>query len=63
MIYIVRLTSAGAVLCGAAHLQLLQELLLQHGCLLLLAHRAGKPRGRLCGGHLGNAGSLCARWL
>ncbi len=47
-----RVTSASAVLCSAAHLQLLHYLLLQRSCLLLLAHRAGESRGGLCSRHL-----------
>ena len=38
-----RYTSTGAVLRSTAHLQLLQQLHLQRGSLLLLANAAGQP--------------------
>ena len=55
------LGTAAAVLRGAAHLQLLQQLLLQRGRLRLLPDRARQPAGRLADGGLRDARQLRAR--
>ena len=55
------LGAAATVLRGAAHLQLLQQLLLQRGRLRLLPNRARQPARRLADGGLRDARELRAR--